>query len=350
MMASLRAAKSCACQNKKFNGETMKKVFTVISLFVTMSLLLAACGSGAPAPKVALFLARGGLGDKAFNDSANEGLQKAAKELGAEVKTFDYEQDNVEANVRKAAQDGYTFIIGLGSENSSAIGTVAKEFPEIKFAVIDSTADGANVTSVTFSELEGDFLAGALAALMSPNSKIAYIGGADVLVIRRIQFGFEQGAKYVKPDIQIAAQNIGGKDDFSGFAKPDEAKKIAAQMYADGADVIYAAAGGSTLGAMDAAKESGKPIITTGSDQRYLAPEVVATSRTKNMNEAVFMLIQKFVKGELQAGKIQLDYKSGGIGIAPLSDFVPADVASQFDAIRKDLDSGKITVQPYTGQ
>jgi basic membrane protein A len=331
----------------------MKKIFTAMTFFVTLSLLLAACGSGSASsnkPKVALFLARGGLGDKAFNDSANEGLQKAAQELGAEVKTFDYEQDNVEANVRKAAQAGYVLIIGLGSENSSALGTVAKEFPETKFAVVDASAEGANVASVTFSELEGDFLAGALAALMSPNNKVAYLGGADVLVIRRIQFGFEQGAKYVKPDIQIVAQNIGGKDDFSGFAKPDEAKEIALQMYDDGFDVIYAAAGGSTLGAIDAAKESGKPIITTGSDQRYLAPEVVATSRTKNMNAAVFMLIQKFIKGELQSGQIQLDYVSGGIGVAPLADFVSDSVSSQFDAIRKDLESGKVTVQPFTGQ
>lgn len=324
----------------------MKKVFTVISIFAVLSLLLAACG-GATKPKVALFLARGGLGDKAFNDSANEGLQKAAQELGVEVMTFDYQQDTQEENIRKAAQAGYKLIIGLGSENSSAIANIAKEFAEIKFAVIDATAEGANVTSVTFSELEGDFLAGALAALMSDNNKIAYLGGADVLVIRRIQFGFEQGAKYIKPDIEIVVQDIGGKDDFSGFAKPDEAKKIAAQMYADGADVIYAAAGGSVLGAIEAAKESAKPIITTGSDQRYLASEVIATSRTKNMNAAVFALIQKFIKGELQSGVVQLDYKSGGIGIASLSDFVSDSVSTQFDSIRKDLESGKIIVQPF---
>jgi basic membrane protein A len=328
----------------------MKKLFNVITILAVMSLFLAACGSASNKPKVALMLARGGLGDKAFNDSANEGLQKSAQELGAEVKTFDYQQDTQEDNVRKAAQAGYTLVIGLGSENSPAIASVAKEFPETKFAVIDTTAEGANITSVTFSELEGDFLAGALAALISANGKVAYLGGADVLVIRRIQFGFEQGAKYVKPDIEIVAQNIRGKDDFSGFAKPDEAKEIAAQMYDDGVDVIYAAAGGSTLGAIEAAKESGKPIITTGSDQRYLAPEVIATSRMKNMNAAVFMLIQKFINGELQSGVIQLDYKSGGVGIAPLSDFVPASISSQFDSIRKDLESGKITVQPFIGQ
>jgi len=327
----------------------VRKLYSFLSILVMLSLLLVACGS-ASKPKVALFLARGGLGDKAFNDDANAGLQKAAKDLGVQVKTFDFQQDTQDANIRKAAQDGYALILALGSENSKSIGVVAAEFPKTKFAVIDTSAEGANITSVTFSELEGDFLAGALAALLSQNSKIGYLGGADVLVIRRIQFGFEQGVKYVDPEAEIVAQNIGGTDDFSGFAKPNDANKIAAQMYAHGVDVIYAAAGGSTLGAIDAAKSANLPIITTGSDQRYLAPEVIATSRTKNMNQAVYTLIDLFKQDKLQSGTTQLDYKSGGIGIAPLADFVPASVSSQFDSIRKDLESGKITVQPFTGQ
>lgn len=325
------------------------RIFRTLSVLILMSLLLAACG-GTSKPKVALFLARGGLGDKAFNESANEGLQKAAQELNVEVTTFDYQQDTQDANIRKAAQDGYALIIALGSENAQSIGTVAAEYLDTKFAIIDTTAEGANMTSVVFSELEGDFLAGTLAALLSENGKVAYLGGADVLVIRRIQFGFEQGVKYVDPETEIVVQYIAGIDDFSGFAKPDDASQIATQMYAEGVDVIYAAAGGSTLGAIDAAKTAGLPIVTTGSDQRYLAPEVIATSRTKNMNQAVYMLIEMITKGTLQSGTTQLDYKSGGIGIAPLADFVPASVSSAFDSIRKDLESGKITVQPFTGQ
>lgn len=328
----------------------MKRVLTFLTFLLITALLVSACGSEAKTQKVALMLARGGLGDKAFNDSANAGLQKAAQELGVDVVTFDYAEDTVEANVRQAAQEGYPLIIALGSENSKAIALVAKEFPETKFAIIDSTADGDNVTSVMFSELEGDFLAGALSALMSENGKVGYLGGADVLVIRRIQFGFEQGVKYVNPDAEIVVQYITGKDDFSGFAKPDEANIMASQMYGDGVDVIYAAAGGSVLGAIEAAESAGKPIVTTGSDQRYLAPKVVATSRTKNMDEAVFMLIQKFLQDELSGGTITLDYRSGGIGLAPLSDFVPDTVSVKFDSIRTDVESGKIEIQPFTGQ
>lgn len=324
-------------------------LFTFFLLAALVASILTGCGGAKP--KVALMLARGGLGDKAFNDSANEGLQKAMQDLGVEVKTFDYQQDTQSENVRKAAQEGYQLVIGLGSENSAAITEVATEFPDTKFALVDAVAEGANVTSVTFSELEGDFLAGALAALLSENNKVAYLGGADVLVIRRIQFGFEQGVKYVKPDAEIVVKYVAGKDDFSGFSKPDEANAIAAQLYADGVDLIYAAAGGSTLGAINAAKSANRLIVTTGSDQRYIAPEVVVTSRTKNMNQAVFMLIELLTKDELQSGSIQLDYKSGGIGIAPLSaDLVPASVSSAFEAIRADLESGTIQLEPFVGQ
>lgn len=324
-----------------------------ILLFFVVTFLLAAnlsaCGSTAT-PKVALMLARGGLGDKAFNDNANEGLQKAAQELGVEVAAFDYQQDAQEENVRAAAQAGYGLVIGLGSENAAPIAEVAAEFPQTKFVVIDASAEGANITSVIFSELEGDFLAGALAALLSPTGKVGYLGGADVTVIRRIQFGFEQGVRYVNPDTEILVEYIGGKDDFSGFAKPEEGNALAARMYAAGVEVVYAAAGGSTLGAIEAARSAKRPIITTGSDQRWIAPEVVVTSRTKKMNTAVYQVVQMFVRKQLEGGAIQFDYESGGIGLAPISqDLVSATILARFEQIRSDLEAGKIEIEPFMG-
>jgi basic membrane protein A len=330
----------------------MNKKFVSLAALLLAFVLLSACGMAASKPKVALMLARGGLGDKAFNDSANAGLQKAASALGAETQTFDYQDGDAQLEaLRQAAKDGYNPVIALGSENAKALTSVAAEFPKTSFVIIDTIAQGANVTSVTFSELEGDFLAGALAALLSPNGQVGYLGGADVTVIRRIEFGFRQGVLYVNPQAQVDSQLIGGKDDFSGFAKPDAGKELTSQMYAGGADIVYAAAGGSSLGAIDAAKTAGKPIITTGSDQRWIAPEVVVTSRTKNMDDAVFTIIQQFTQGKLQPGMITLDYKSGGIGLAPISDkLVSADILAKFEQIRSDLEAGKLTVQPFTGQ
>lgn len=331
----------------------IKKVFSLSVTLLVAALALSACNTGLFKPKVALLLARGGLGDKAFNDSANAGLQKAASELGVQTKTFAYENDDTQqiALFRQVAQQGYDPIIAVGSENAKALTTVAPEYPKLNFVLIDAPAKGDNVTSVIFSESEGDFLAGALAALLSPDGKVGYLGGADVTVIRRIEFGYAQGVHYVNPQAQIDSQFISGKDDFSGFANPNAGRQLTTQMYAGGSAVVYAAAGGSSLGAIDAAKETGKLIITTGSDQRWIAPNVVVTSRTKNMDDAVFTIIEQFAQGKLQIGTVTLDYKSGGIGLAPISDqLVSAEILAKFDKIRADLEAGRITVQPYTGQ
>lgn len=330
-----------------------KKVFFGASVLLVMAFVLSACGAGLFKPKVALVLARGGLGDKAFNDSANAGLQKASSELGAETKTFEFQGNDKDETelLRQIAQQSYDPIIAIGGENVAAVTTVAAEYPKLNFVIIDNVATGDNVTSVTFSELDGDFLAGALAALMSPSGKVGYLGGADVPVIQRIRFGFEQGVKYVNPDAQIEVRLIGEKNDFTGFARRDIGERLGTRMYEAGDDIIYVAAGGSGLGTIDAAKKAGKPIITTGSDQRWIAPEVVVTSRTKNMDGAVFSIIQQFMQGKLQIGTITLDYKSGGIGLAPISDkLVSAEILAKFEKIRADLTAGKIVVKPFVEQ
>ena len=327
-----------------------KKVLFLAATFLVMAHVLSACGMGLFKPKIALVLARGGLGDKAFNDGANAGLQKAASELGAEIKTFEYQGNDKDqiALLRQIAQGSYDPIIAIGAENVVPIDAVSKEYPRLKFVLIDARSAGENVTSVVFNEMHGDFLAGALAALISPNGRVGYLGGADVSVIRRIEFGFSQGVKYVNPNAEINARFISDKNDFSGFAKPDVAKRLTTRMYESGDEIIYAAAGGSGLGAIEAAQMLGKLIITTGSDQRWLAPEAVVTSRTKNMDDAVFSVIQQFMTGQLQPGTVTLDYQTGGIGLAPISEaLVSAETLAKFEQIRADLEAGKITVQPY---
>jgi len=193
-------------------------------------------------------------------------------------------------------------------------------------------------------------MAGALSALLSQSGKVGFLGGADVTVIRRIEFGWKQGVQYVNPQAEILSEYIGGKDDFSGFSKPEVGQSLTEQMYTQGAELVYAAAGKSALGAITAAQTQKKLIITTGSDQRWIAPEVVVTSRTKNMHYVVFTLMQELQSGTLQPGVQELDYKSGGISLAPLEGaLVPADVLTKFREIQSDVESGKIKVEPYTG-
>jgi len=335
------------------------KRITGLGVLLVMSLIVG-CAGPASTPtlvpttlplRVALALASGGLGDKAFNDSAYAGLQRAQTELGVQVQHVEFQAGAAQVdNLRQLASQNYDLIIALGAENAPALKTVAAEYPAKHFAIIDTTVDAPNVTSVTFRELEGDFLAGALSALLSPSGKVGFLGGADITVIRRIEFGWKQGVLHVNPQAEILSEDIGGKDDFSGFSKPEAGQALTTQMYQQGAEVVYAAAGKSGLGAITAAQTQKKLIITTGSDQRWIAPEVVVTSRTKNMDYAVFTLAQAMKVGMLQAGTTELDYKSGGIGLAPLATaLVSADVLTKFKQIQSDVESGKITVQPYTG-
>lgn len=323
---------------------------TLLALFGATAGLSAACGGdGDGGPRIVLALARGGLGDQAFNDSAYAGLQRAEDELDAEISTVDFvEGDGQLQNLRDAADGEFDLLIAIGAENAVALGTVASENVDRNFAIVDATAEGTNVTSVTFRELEGDFLVGALSALLSPDDDVAFLGGADVEVIRRIEHGWRQGALYVNPDASLVSDFVTGPDDFSGFTKPEEANAMTKALFEDGAGIVYVAAGGSALGAIEAADASGGLIITTGTDQRHLAPDAVVTSRIKDMGSVVFLLASETADDELQPGARTLDYASGAIALAPYDGpLVSADVLAEFEAIVAEMDAGNIQVEPY---
>ncbi|MBN1486617.1 MAG: BMP family ABC transporter substrate-binding protein, partial [Anaerolineae bacterium] len=148
------------------------------------------------------------------------------------------------------------------------------------------------------------------------------------------------------PQAIILSEYIGGEGDYSGFAKPELGMELTTAMYQQGADIVYAAAGGSVLGAIEAAKNENQLIITTGSDQRWIAPGVVVTSRTKNMDIAVYDLIVQLLAGDLKTELIQFDYRSNGVGFAPLSkELVPDDVMKEFETVKNDLSTGKINIE-----
>lgn len=334
----------------------MKRAVPALAFFVIATVSLAAafsvaCGDDDPGgPRIVLAIARGGLGDRAFNDSANAGLQRAADEIHADVSVVEFKDGDAQIqNLRDAAKGDFDLFIAIGAENVPALKVVAAENPAKHFAVIDTTLDAPNVTSVTFKELEGDYLVGALCALMSPSGKVAFLGGADIDVIRRIGWGWKEGVLAVNPNATILVDYVGGKDDFSGFAKPDVAKDRTAKLYQAGADIVYAAAGGSQLGAIEEAKAEGKLIITAGTDQRHLAPDSVVTSRIKDMSAVVFMLATEAKDGALQAGMRVLDFRSGAIALAPYDGvLVSAAVLARFRTMVEDMRDGKITVTPYT--
>jgi basic membrane protein A len=306
---------------------------------------------------VGLALGTGDLGDRAFNDSAYAGLQRAQREMGVRFRVVAWKGgDRQLSNLRDLAQERPDLIIAVGQENAAALTAVAQEYPTQRFAIVDIAVDAPNVTAVTFRELQGDFLAGALAALLSPGGTVGFLGGADVPVIRRIQHGWEQGVRSINPQARILSHYAAGKDDFSGFNKPDTGQQLTATMYQEGAEVVYAAAGRTALGAIMAAQQQGRLVITTGTDQRWIAPQVVVTSRTKNMDQAILRLLADLQAGTLQPGVRVLDLSSGGVGLAPLDGagleygaptLVPPEVRERIEAIQRDLAEGKIVVTEY---
>jgi len=332
------------------NGR-LRALFALAALVVALGLLggAVACDDEADGPRIVLALARGGLGDRAFNDSANAGLLRAKNDLDARVSTVEFKDGEAQVqNLKDAAKGEFDLFIAIGSENAAALKAAAAEHAEKRFAIIDTVVDAPNVTSVTFRELEGDYLVGALAALLSPSGSVGFIGGADVEVIRRIEHGFREGVLAVNPRAKVTVEYVAGKDDFSGFAKPDVAKAKAAALYGVGVEVVYAAAGGSQLGAIEGATEAKKLIITAGNDQRFIAPEVVVTSRIKNMSAVVFTLATETKDGKLAPGMRQLDFRSGAISLAPFDGpLVSAAVLAKFRPMVEDMQAGKITVKPY---
>ena len=302
-----------------------------------------------PVLSVGLALGTGGLGDRAFNDDAYEGLQQAQQAYGIRFRIIEWQGDQAQViNLRDLAQENHDLVIAVGQEYVPIIKQVALEYPQQRFAIVDAQAEAPNLTSVTFRELEGDFLAGALAALLSSSDVIGFLGGADIPVIRRIRFGWTQGVRYVNHDAQILVYYASGQGDFSGFNKPELGLELATEIYKSQANVIYTPAGRTALGAITAAQQQQRLVITTGSDQRWIAPEVVVTSRMKRIDTAVFTLITELRAGTLQPGMRVLDLQSGGVGLAPLShELVPLEVRIRLEAIAEDLDRGTIVVQEY---
>ena len=324
-------------------------LFTLLGVGLVILVSLQLGGRTPPAQQqvisVGVATGRGGLGDRSFNDSANEGLVKAQQEFNIRSRLIELERDQQAANLRTLSGEGHDLIIALGQEYVESLKTIAQEFPNQRFAIIDAEVDAPNVTSVTFRELEGDFLAGALSALLSETGTVGFLGGASIPIIQRIEHGWKQGVLYINPDARILRDFAGDEGDFSGFAKPELGLELSNRMYQQGADVIYAAAGRTALGAIEAADRNSKIVITTGSDQRFLNPDVVATSRTKNMDVAVFTVLKELREGTLKSGTRVLDIKTNGVGLAPLGEpLVSAEIIDRIEQIRQQLQDGTITV------
>jgi basic membrane protein A len=286
----------------------------------------------------------GGKFDKSFNEAAYRGMEMWKKETGKKYLDFEIANESQrEQAIRRMAERGATPIIGIGFGQASSIEKIAKEFPKLQFAIIDMVVNQPNVQSVIFKEQEGSFLVGAMATLASKTGKVGFVGGMDIPLIRKFQCGYEQGAKYANPKAEVFSNMTGT----TGAAWNDPARggELAKAQFAKGADVVFAAAGGTGVGVYQAAKDSGKLAIGVDSNQNHLQPGIMLTSMVKRVDLAVYNVAK-----EHKPGLLVLGLKEGGVDYAMdeyNAKLVSADMKKRVEAIKADIINGKIKVADY---
>jgi basic membrane protein A and related proteins len=346
----------------------LRRVTKLLAVAATAALALAACGGGssggspsasssgstAATSKVKVGLAYdiGGRGDKSFNDSAAAGLDKARTGLGIRIKelsaTLNETDADKEQRLRLLAQGGYNPVIAVGFLYGTALKKVSADFPKTQFAIIDSVVDGStNVTGLTFAENEGSYLVGVAAALKSKTGNVGYIGGCLIPLLQKFQAGFTAGAKTVNPNIKVQVKYLSNAPDCKGFNDTVAGSESAKGQYDGGADIIFAAAGGSGTGVFRAAKAKGRLAIGVDSDQYQSATDdlkpVILTSMLKRVDVAVYDFIKSCVDGSPLTGVQVFDLKKDGVGYATSGGQLN-DIATRLDEYKAKIVAGSVTV------
>jgi basic membrane protein A and related proteins len=299
--------------------------------------------------KVGLVLDKGGRDDKSFNAAAFLGSQEAEKKLGVPVKVVEVSDDTaIEPSLRTFAKKGFDLIIAIGFVMGSSVEKVAKDFPAVQFAVVDSTVDLPNVQSINFEEQEGSYLVGAIAALTSKTKTVGFIGGMDIPLIRRFELGFKSGAQAAVPGTTVLSNYVGTSSD--SWKNPTKAKELALSQYQKKADVIFHAAGASGLGLFDAAEETKKFAIGCDSNQNWVKPGRILTSMTKRVDVAVYEAIETKKAGQFKPGKRVLGIAQGGVDFA-IDDnnkaLIPAEVLKKVEALKSQIAKKTLVVPDY---
>jgi basic membrane protein A len=314
--------------------------------------------------KVGMAYDVGGRGDKSFNDLAAAGLDKAKSELGVQVKELaavngEAEQAR-EDRLTLLASGGYNPIIAVGFNYATAVGKVVPKFPNVHFAIIDDdtncTADATanpptvaqpNVECLMFHEEQSSFLVGVAAAQATKTKNVGFIGGVDVPLIQKFEAGYRAGVAAVDSSIKVQSKYISEPPDFKGFNDPASGKTIAAGMYSNGADVVYAAAGGSGSGLFDAAAAAKHWAIGVDADQYQTAPanerQYILTSALKGVDTATYTFIKNDVEGNFKAGSTRFGLAENGVGYATSNSALDPYKAKMED-FKSKIIAGTITV------
>jgi basic membrane protein A len=321
-------------------------------LVVLVAVAAAGCGGGGDENggdgggiRVAVVTDIGGLNDRGFNALANDGLQRAKAELEIDGRVFISEQaSDYVPNLSTPARQGYDLVIANGFLMGDALATVAGQFPDTSFAIIDFPWEALkgkpmNARGLVFAEQEGGYLAGVAAASVSDTGVVSSIGGQAVPAVVAFLAGYRAGVNATSPDARVLSAY---SEDFVDQAKCTE---IALSQVQRRSDVVFAAAGGCGLGALQVAKERGVWGIGVDNDQSFLGPHIL-TSATKKVDEAVFRTIGDVVDGTFEGGSDTLfDVANGGIGYGEVSADVPnrEELVATLEDVSRQIADGEVT-------
>ena len=325
-------------------------MFRRVFLGAAAALALSASAALAADTKPAIVFDIGGKFDKSFNESMFNGSEKFKAETGIDYGSFEIANEaQREQAIRNFADQGYSPIIAAGFAQAAAVEKVAKEYPDLKFAIVDMVVDLPNVQSIVFKEHEGSYLVGLLAGMASKSGKVGFVGGMDIPLIRKFGCGYAQGVKAARADAPIF-QNMTG-DTGAAWNDPVKGGEITKGQMAQGADVVYAAAGATGLGVLQAAADGGALSIGVDANQNYLHPGKVLTSMLKRVDVAVYNVMKSGQEGTFKPGILSLGLAEDGVGYAmddnnkPL---VTAEMQAAAEKAKADIISGAIKVHDYT--
>ena len=272
-----------------------------------------AMGAAAASAEPALIFDLGGKFDKSFNEAAFGGAKRWADETGGSFLEIEMQSEaQREQALRRFAESGANPIVMTGFAFGDVLSQVAPDYPDTKFAIVDMVVEQPNVRSVIFNEHEGSYLVGMLAAMASETDTVGFVGGMDIPLIRKFACGYAQGVKAMSPDATIIANMTGTTP--AAWSDPVRGSELTQAQISQGADVVYAAAGGTGVGVLQTAADEDILSIGVDSNQNYLHPGKVLTSMMKRVDNAVY---EAFTAGtDLETGIHVMGLANGGVGYA----------------------------------
>jgi basic membrane protein A len=321
-----------------------------ITKSVLGAVVAAFVAGSAAADGPALVYDLGGKNDGSFNEAAYNGAERFKQETGVSYRDFELQSDaQREQALRRFAQSGNNPVVMAGFSFAAALEAVAKDFPDTNFVIIDSVVDQPNVRSVIFKEHEGSYLVGKMAAMASKTGKVGFVGGMDIPLIQKFACGYAQGVKSVNADATVY-QNMTGT---TGAAWNDPVKggELTKGQIAQGADVVYHAAGGTGRGVLQAAADAGVLGIGVDSNQNGAHPGSVLTSMLKRVDVAVYQAFKDASEGNFTTGFSALGVAEGGVDYAldeNNANLVTDEMKAAVEEAKAMISSGELEVHDYT--